>query len=266
MNWIIQEPAELYHVQSKSGNFMSSHMLADFRSSPLLYRKKVLGQIDEKSSLAYAFGTAAHKLILEGRSAFDEEYIVSDGPINEKTGEAFGKTTKAYGLWLAQQDKEIISTEDFGMCVKFQHSVWANKLANDLLSDGVAEGVVRADLEGVPCQIRMDWYNNKINCLVDYKTCAELKWFESDCKRYGYICQMAFYRSVIKAATGMTVKVKIIATEKQEPFASGVFALTPELLDQAELINKAALNRYKQCVDSGLWPTGYEQERIIDNM
>lgn len=265
MDWIIQEPAELYHAQSKSGKFMSSHMLGDFRSSPLLYRKKVLGQIDEKSSSAYAFGTAAHKLILEGRSAFDEEYIVSDGPINEKTGETFGKNTKAYASWLAQQTKEIISTEDFGTCVKFQHSVWANAVACNLLAAGCAEGVVRADLEGVPCQIRMDWFNPE-HGLVDLKTCAELKWFESDCRRYGYILQLAFYRSIIRQVTGETVPVRIIAVEKCEPFACGVFRLTPELLDQAEMINKAALVRYKQCQETGLWPTGYEQERIIDNM
>jgi CBS domain containing-hemolysin-like protein len=76
MNWIINESADFYHAQSKSGKYMSSHMLGDFRSSPLLYRKKVLGQIEEKSSTAYALGSAAHKLILEGRNAFDEEYVV----------------------------------------------------------------------------------------------------------------------------------------------------------------------------------------------
>lgn len=265
MNWIVQELSEQYHAQSKSGRYMSSHMLGDFRSSPLLYRKKVLGQIEEKSSTAYAFGSAAHKLILEGRDAFDHEYVIADGPINERTGKPYDKKSQAYVAWLAAQDKEIISTEDFGTCVKLQHSVWSHPVAHELLSEGVAEGVVRADLEGVPCQIRMDWFNPKMG-LVDYKTCAEIKWFESDCRRLGYINQMAFYRAVIRQVTGENVPVRIIATEKAEPFASGVFRLTPEVLDQAEAVNRAALNRYKQCMETGLWPTGYEQERIIDNM
>lgn len=265
MNWIINESADFYHAQSKSGKYMSSHMLGDFRSSPMLYRKKVLGQIEEKSSTAYALGSAAHKLILEGRKAFDEEYIVSDGPINPKTGECYGKTTKAYAEWLATQTKEVISGEDFGTCAKFQQSVLTHPVAYELLQDGVAEGVVRAELEGVPCQIRMDWFNPRMG-LVDLKTCAEIKWFESDCRRFGYINQLAFYRSVIRKVTGENVPVRIIAVEKCEPYASGVFRLTPEVLDQAEAINKAALTKYKQCMESGIWPTGYEQERIIDNM
>lgn len=265
MDWIIQEPAEQYHAQSKAGKYMSSHMLGDFRSSPLLYRKKVLGQIEEKPSTAYSFGSAAHKLILEGREAFDKEYTITDGPVNPKTGESYGKTTKAYLEWVAQQDKEIISTEDFGGCAKLQHSVITHPVASTLLQDGVAEGVVRAELEGVPCQIRMDWFNPE-HVLVDLKTCAEIKYFESDCRRFGYALQLAFYRSVIRAVTGKTVPVRIIAVEKTEPFACGVFRLTPDLLDQAEMVNAAALRRYKQCMETGIWPTGYEQERIIDNM
>ena len=52
-----------------------------------------------------------------------------------------------------------------------------------------AEGVVRAEYRGVPCQIRMDWFSPK-HGIVDLKTCDSLKWFENDCRRYGYIFQM----------------------------------------------------------------------------
>ena len=33
-NFIIHEPADEYHARSRSGEFMSSHLLADFRESP----------------------------------------------------------------------------------------------------------------------------------------------------------------------------------------------------------------------------------------
>lgn len=265
MDWITHEPADVYHAQSKSGKYMSSHLLGDFRSSPLLYRKKVLGQIVEKPNSAYTLGSAAHKLVLEGRIAFDEEYIVSDGPINPKTGECYSKTTKAYAEWLATQDKEVISGEDFGTCAKFQMSVFLNPVAAELLSSGVAEGVVRAELEGVPCQIRMDWFNQEQG-LVDFKTCAELKWFEADARRFGYYYQMAFYRAVIRERTGIDYPVRFLAVEKCEPYASGVFRLTPALLDEAEMIVRADLQRFKKCVVLNEWPTGYEKERIIDKL
>jgi hypothetical protein len=244
---------------------MSSHLLGDFRSSPLLYSKKILGQIDEKPNTAFALGSAAHKLILEGRKAFDEEYIVSDGPINPKTGECYGKTTKAYAEWIATQDREVISSEDFGTCAKFHMSVWRHEVAVELLSKGVAEGVVRAELEGVPCQIRMDWFNPE-HGLVDLKTCAEVKWFESDARRFGYYYQMAFYRAVIQSRTGVCYPVRFLAVEKCEPYACGVFRLTPALLDEAEMVVRADLRRYKECCVKNCWPTGYEKERIIDKL
>ncbi|UKI32151.1 MAG: hypothetical protein L6W00_00540 [Lentisphaeria bacterium] len=43
-NFIIHEPADEYHARSRSGEFMSSHLLADFRESPALYRRKVSGK------------------------------------------------------------------------------------------------------------------------------------------------------------------------------------------------------------------------------
>jgi hypothetical protein len=111
----------------------------------------------------------------------------------------------------------------------------------------------------------MDWFSGKYE-LVDLKTCDSLKWFESDCRRFGYLFQMAFYRAVIREATGIAVPVHIVAVEKNEPFSTGVWKLTDEVLELAELGNKAALERYRNCRASGVWPTGYEEVRIIDTL
>lgn len=43
-------------------------------------------------------------------------------------------------------------------------------------------------------------------------------------------------------------------------------SLTDELLDLAELSNKSALERFRTCCISGVWPTGYEDLRIIDTL
>ena len=100
-------PAEEYHAASRSRRYMSSHNLAAFRESPELYRRRTSGEIAESESPALALGRAAHCLILEGRAAFDEQYLVADGPVNPKTGEPFGKATKAYAEWLYSQTCEI---------------------------------------------------------------------------------------------------------------------------------------------------------------
>lgn len=264
-DFVTFEPADEYHARSRRGEFMSSHLLADFRESPALYYKETNGEIEETESAAFALGRAAHCLILEGRQAFDRDFVVSDGPVNPKTGEPFGKSTKMYGAWKNSLDREVVSGKDFGFIAKLQASVLMPPVAASLLSDGVAEGVVRAEYCGVPCQIRMDWFNPQAG-LVDFKTCDSLKWFESDCRRYGYIHQMAFYRAVIREVTGITVPVHIIATEKNEPFSTGVWKLTPEVLDFAEQANRSALARSIECRRTGIWPTGYEEIRIIDNL
>jgi len=103
-------PAEEYHAASRNGQYMSSHRLADFRESPALYHKKISGEVADSESPALALGRATHCLILEGRMAFDEQYIVSDGPVNAKTGEPYGKSTKTYSEWLSSQDREVVSS------------------------------------------------------------------------------------------------------------------------------------------------------------
>lgn len=264
-SFITHEPAGEYHARSRSGEFMSSHLLADFRESPALYRKEINGEIEQKDTPAFVLGRAAHSLILEGHTAFDRDFVVTDGPVNPKTGEPYGTKTKAYADWLATQDREVVSGKDYSFILNLQRSVHLHAAASELLASGEAEGVVRAEYCGVPCQIRMDWFSPESG-LVDLKTCDSLKWFEADCRRYGYIFQLAFYRAVIRIATGDTVPVHIIAVEKNEPFATGVWQLTDDVLSLAENINEAALVRYKQCQYTGIWPTGYEEIRLIDSL
>ena len=135
-DFIIHEPAESYHFRSRSGEYMSSHLLADFRESPALYYKEITGQTEEKESAAFTLGRAAHSLILEGRHAFDRDFIVANGPVNPRTGEPFGKTTKAYADWLASQDREVISEKDFAFIMNLQKAVCVHPEALQLLSHG----------------------------------------------------------------------------------------------------------------------------------
>ena len=193
-------PADEYHAASRSGQYMSSHLLADFRESPELYRRKTSGEIAEAEGPALALGRAAHCLILEGRAAFDEQFLVTDGPVNPKTSEPYGKATKAYAEWLAAQTREIVSPKDFGFIVKLQKSVWTHPTASALLDNGISEATVRAEYCNVPCQIRMDWFSPE-HGIVDLKTCDSLKWFEADCRRFGYIHQMVDYGKNISNVT-----------------------------------------------------------------
>lgn len=262
---LLSIPEDDYHAASKRGEFLSSHMLGDFRNCPEYYHRKIQGEVPEKPSTAYALGSAAHKLILEGNIAFAEAYTVANGPINEKTKQPYGRNTKAYSEWLEHQEKPVLSPQEHEWLERLRKAVMSHKAAAKRLEQGTAEGVLRANLLGMPCQIRIDWFSPEFG-IVDLKTAADLDWFESDIRSYGYIFQLAFYRAVVREATGITVPVSIIAVEKNEPFRAGVWELSPAVLDEAERINNAAIDRLLTYWKTNTWPTGFEEPRVVTTL
>ena len=262
-------PADEYHRAAKDGKFLSSHLLGDFRKSPLLYKKKMNGEIEPAETAALAVGRAVHTLVLEGRSKFDEEFSVSDGPVNPKTGEPFGKNTKAYREWAAAQTKDVVGGPDFAFISKIRESVWAHPVARELLDAGVPERTVRANYCGEPCQIRMDWFRADYGgrpSICDLKTCETLDYFEGDARRFGYPQQMAFYREVLRKATegDISADCYLIAVEKREPMRCGVWKLTDGILDSCALENERAIAELLKCRRENVWPTRTEELRILD--
>ena len=53
--------------------------------------------------------------------------------------------------------------------------------------------------------------------IVDLKTADELDSFELAAKAFGYIHQLAFYRSLVAQVCGHLLPVHIVAVEKREP-------------------------------------------------
>lgn len=258
--FVIREAFDVYRAESKK--HLTSHQLGDFRKCPALYRKKKLGLVADEDRPAYVIGRALHTLVLEGRSQFEAEYAVG-GPVNPKTGEMYGPTTKAYAEWAAAQRKAVLTLQQFDLVENMADGVRANGMAVDLLSEGIPEGVVRCDYREVPSQIRMDWFDPHRG-IADLKTCDDLTWFEADARRYGYVHQLAFYRAVLAQVIGIVMPVYLIGVEKKEPFRAGVWQIDRDTLAQAQRENEAAIERLKRCVATDTWPTGYEEVRVFD--
>lgn len=263
-SFLIREPAEVYHAKSRE--YLTSHALADFRKCPLLYRRKQLGCIPDTDRPAYQIGRAAHTLILEGRPRFDAEYAIG-GPVNEKTGKCYGPTTKAFAQWAGQQGKPVITEEQAALVEQMAAAVRAHDGAMRLLAEGMAEGVIRIRHLDLDCQGRMDWLFTGDNpALVDLKTCDSLDWFECEAHAFGYIHQLAFYRSLLWQQTGALLPVHLIAVEKNEPFRCGVWMVGADVLALAQQENQAAMQRLRQFQQTDHWPTGYEEPRILDHL
>ena len=259
---ILRESEQEYRRSAQK--HLTSHQLADFRKCPLLYWQKKEGLVPDEDRPAYLIGRAAHMLILEGRERFDAEYTVG-GPINARTGKPYGANTQAYADWAAAQGKPVITDEQLAVIVNLATGVRSHRLALDLLSKGVAEGVGRAEYCGKPCQIRVDWVNPDAG-LVDLKTCDDLTWFEADARRYGYVHQMAFYQAVLAVICGVKAPVYFLAVEKKEPFRCGLWQVSEQTLGYAARENEAAIARLKQCAAEGAFPTGYEECRVFDSI
>lgn len=259
--FLIQEPAEEYHAQA--GAFLSSHQLADFRRCPLLYHKKELGLVEgEEDRPAYVIGRAAHVLVLEGREAYEERYAVG-GPVNPKTGEPYGRRTKAFREWAESHEKSVLGSGQAALIEDMSGSINAHEEASALLAEGVAEGVVRAEYRGLPCQARLDWLSPRRG-IVDLKTCDNLDWLQTDARLYGYAHQLAFYRAIVAVATGGNLPVYLIAIEKREPYRCGVWSMGEDVLEVARRENEDAISRLAVCRQLGQWPTGYEGIRVFD--
>ena len=260
VNDLIREPADVYHAQA--GKYLSSHMLADFRRNPLLFHKKELGLVQDQDRPAYVVGRAAHVLILEGREAYDRTYAFG-GPINPKTGLPFGSRTKAFQEWADAQGKPVLDDDQAALIESLNAAVQAHNHASALLADGVAEGVVRAEYCGLPCQSRLDWLNPERG-IVDLKTCDNLDWLQMDARSYGYAYQLAFYRSMAACLTGELLPVYMVAVEKREPLRCGVWRMSEEVLGLAQKENEEAIAHLQACRERDEWLTGYEDIRTFD--
>lgn len=258
--FLIHEPAEVYHAQR--AQFLTSHQLADFRRNPPLYRQKQLGLVPEEDRPAYIVGRAAHTLILEGRERYGRDYAFG-GPVNPRTGEPFGSRTKAFQEWAEAQGKPVLDDNQAALIENLNAAVRAHEEASALLATGVAEGVVRVEYCGIPCQARLDWVNPQRG-IVDLKSCDDLDYLESDARRFGYPFQLAFYRSLLARVTGVNISAYMVCIEKKVPYRTGVWRMEEGLLAVAQRQNEEAIERLKRCREMDTWPSGYEAIRCLE--
>ena len=277
---LIDEPFPVY--LAKREEYLTSHQLMDFIRCPKLYFLKKTGALTadpNKTSADFILGSAAHKLILEGRREFDLSYAVG-APINERTGKEYGRDTQAYAKWVEQQraDKgsavEFITTEQWYVISNMADSVARHAEAQKLLHHGVAERVLRSDFDGVPVQSRLDWFTEigETPVIVDLKTCNDLDSFEYDARKFMYGVQFAFYQQILLRSIfdeydvecAVPAKVYAIAVEKREPFRCGVFEVSDYTLGYFQTRLTAAIESLKECQRAGEYPTLYESLRTLN--
>lgn len=266
---------------------LNFHTLADFHRDPKLFKAGFFK--DKEPTPAMMFGSALHCKLLQPKE-FGDKYALFDPPINPKTGEAFGASTKTYAEALAACAKEnagksLISSAEYELINRmvdefFFHPVAPLLFDNDnddateiadveqtiigsLSFDGTAEHAV--DVKG-----RVDAYSSTSG-LIDVKTTASL----DDCTGkdrfrfavydYKYLPQLAFYHRILRESYGAPyVPVWLVVFEVNEPNRVAVYTPTVETLEKAYRVVDVWLEQWVDAKQRGTYASKYDDVQIID--
>lgn len=202
----------------------------------------------------FDFGSAAHKAVLGvGCELVVHEYDA------EKV-----KSPKATSAWKAQQTEVrragnvLLLPDEYEAVMQMADRLSEHTLAMRLLSEGKPEvsAYTLDGATGVTRRGRFDWLGETI--LTDYKTAAssEPVAFVKAAVNFGYHMQHAWYLDLARDLGHPGKAFAFIAQEKEPPYLVTVIELPPELVDIGRRRNRAALERFRDCTESDLWP-GY---------
>src|SRR5690606_14164602 len=132
-------------------------------------------------------------------------------------------------------------------------------LAMRLLSDGRPEVSAYAldEEAGVMRRGRFDWLGASV--LTDYKTCAsadprDLAGRYGTVKKWGYDQQAAWYTDLARDLGHPAAAFAFIFQEKAAPYDVTVAYVDDADLWEARQKNRHALERFRDCTESGVWP------------
>jgi hypothetical protein len=129
------------------------------------------------------------------------------------------------------------------------------------------EVMYHVDYNGVPLKAAIDGVAG--DYLWDIKTTgageATAAGMLKSIRSYKYALQAYWYRLVYELATGKRpLGFRFLFVEKEPPFACAVCEIGPELMSWAIADFEKAVNLYKECTASGVWPAYTEEIQVID--
>lgn len=191
-----------------------------------LFGDKVRGILPAYDSPAFQVGRLAHMMILEP-DRFAEQ-VVTCGPVNEKTGKQYGRDTKAFHDWQAENPGKTVVDPWLHLALDRMPGQVA-----ELLTGGLAELSVFSDMTcGLRVKCRPDYLID--DQILDLKTCADVDAAEKNIQTYSYWFSHAWYRMTMLSATKKTHDMRFIFVEKNPPHRWRVVSLSPEYVEYAD--------------------------------
>ncbi len=256
---------------------LNFHTLAKFHRDPKLFYDGFFN--DEEETDAMRFGTALHAKILEPER-FGEKVAIFRAPVNPKTGEPFGATTKAFmearsEFLDSNMGKTIISFEDAKTIERLSDSYIFHPAAPKLLKDATTEqsvaGLIAPDgIEPVAVKGRIDAYSPA--GLIDLKTTAQLDdatgkdRFRTTLYSYKYLVQLAFYHAILtRCYNAPFCPVWLVVFEKNPPHRVAVYSPSREVLEKAYQVVDAWLGQWQDAQKTKRYRSKFDNIQIVDS-
>jgi hypothetical protein len=207
---------------------------------------------------AYDIGHVAHGLILGD----GPEVVVIDAA-DWRTKAVKDQRDAAYA-----EGKVPVLTHEYEQCAAMAAAVRSNRVADALLSNGKPEQTLTwTDPTGVPMRARVDWLPNKRPGVrftaVDVKTTggsAHPTEFARTAAKFEYVMQARHYLDGIKAC-GLDddPAFVLVVVETSAPHLVSLHEFSEDDLQIASEKIAEAVNIYRGCMESGIWP-GYSPD------
>ena len=208
-----------------------------------------------KTEDKFQLGTAAHAWLLEGSNSLvivdAKDWTTKDARKQRDDAQAVGQTVLLGKQW-----------DEVEAMVKAAHEQLAvHEAQPPLFQDGVAEGTLVWEEDGVWLRCRPDWLHNDHATIDDYKTTkasARPGSFERTLYSMNYQIQAAFYRRGVKALLGVDPAFRFCVQEVTPPYVLSVFDLDPAGVALGEDQVQQAIDLWRGCIETGEWP-GYDR-------
>jgi len=203
-------------------------------------------------------GTCGHYCILEP-DLFDA-LVVAAPKFDKRRTE--GK--QAWKKFLEDHEgKEVLTQDEFDLCKLMRKAVLRHPMAKQLIEAQGANEVTACWTDPdskFECKGRIDrmclLYGYTV--ILDVKTCrsSDTEKFMKSMADYLYHLQSAFYLDGLNILSPGDRRYWIMAIEKSPPYEVQVFEVDTATLEQGRLEYRTYLERYRHCLDTGIWP-GY---------
>jgi len=226
---------EAYHGQPCAGPSISSGGLRTiWAQSPAHYYVDSALNPDREppaDNPAFALGRLAHKLLLEGSTGLEAEFIT-----RPECWDSW--RTKDSQVWRDEQTlagKTIITEADLKAVTGMAKSL----ARHPLVEAGILDGYVERSLV--------------------WQDAATGVWLKSRPQRslgsFGYHCQAALVGMASEAVLGRPMEeFALVWVEKTAPFCVRVTTLTGEDLERGRMQCRRAIDQFAACLASGEWP------------